>query len=60
MKYKVNLKEFIDACIGSGRYVETGLNLPKEEILEIETILNRYNDSVAKTKILKIMNKKYF
>ena len=49
-------KEFIDACISSGRYIEIGLNLSQEKILEIETILNKYDDSVAKTKILKIIN----
>lgn len=52
---KVKLKEFLDICISTGRYVETGLNLPQKNIIEIEDILNRYNDSTAKTKIKKLI-----
>jgi hypothetical protein len=48
-------KEFVEACISSGKYVETGLNLPKKYILEIEDIVNRYNDATAKTKIRKVI-----
>lgn len=56
MKTKTELKEFVDACINSGKYVETGFNLPHDKILEIEDILNRYNDSSARTKIRKLLN----
>lgn len=49
------MKEFIDDCISSGKYIETGLNLPQKAILEIEDILNRYNDTTAKTKIRKVV-----
>ena len=52
---KDKLKEFVDACISSGKYVEIGLNLPQKEILEIEDILNIYNDTTAKTKIRKVV-----
>jgi len=52
---KDKLKEFVDACISSGKYVETGLNLPQKEILEIEDIVHRYNDTTAKTKIRKVV-----
>jgi len=52
---KDKLKEFVDACISSGKYIETGLNLPQKEILEIEDIVNRYNDTTAKTKIRKVV-----
>jgi hypothetical protein len=54
MKTKTELKKFIDACISSGKYIETGFNLPHDKILEIENILNRYNDTTARTKIYKI------
>lgn len=52
---KDKLKRFVDACISSGKYVETGLDLPQKEILEIEDIVNRYNDTTARTKIRKIV-----
>jgi len=52
---KEKLDSFLDACISSGRHVETGLKLPQKEILEIEDALNKYNDSTAKTKIRKIV-----
>ena len=52
---KDKLKEFVDACISSGKYVETGLKLPQKEVLEIEDIVNRYNDTTAKTKIRKVV-----
>ncbi len=51
-------KEFVKDCISSGKYIETGLNLSKKEILEIEGILSRYNDRTAKTKINKILKNK--
>lgn len=49
------LKVFVSSCISSGKYIETGLNLPQAQILEIENILNRYNDATAKTKIRKVV-----
>lgn len=52
---KLKEKEFVKNCISSGRYIETGLNLSKKEILEIEDILDKYNDHTAKTKINKIL-----
>ena len=52
---KEKLKEFVDACISSGKYIETGLKLPQKDILEIEDIVNRYNDTTAKTKIRKVI-----
>ena len=55
MTTKKELKEFVDACISRGRYVETGLNLPQKEVLEIEDIVNRYNDTTARTKIRKVV-----
>jgi hypothetical protein len=55
---KNKLKKFIEDCINSGKYIEIGLNLPQEIILEIEDILNRYNDTTAKTKIRKIIKNK--
>lgn len=51
---KIQEKEFIDACIGSGRYIETGFKLKQDQILEIEDILN-----VSKTKIRKILKNNY-
>jgi hypothetical protein len=51
-------KELVKYCISSGKYIETGLNLSKKEILEIEDILNKYNDHTAKTKINKILKNK--
>tara|TARA_R110002124_G_C8931286_1_gene512026 strand:+ start:1935 stop:2180 length:246 start_codon:yes stop_codon:yes gene_type:complete len=52
---KEKLKDFVDACISSGKYIETGFKLPQKDILEIEDILNRYNDTTAKTKIRKVL-----
>lgn len=49
------LRDFVDACISSGKYIETGYKLPQKSILEIEDILNRYNDTTAKTKIRKVV-----
>lgn len=49
------LKEFVDGIISSGKYIEKGLNLQQKEILEIENILNKYNDTTARTKIRKII-----
>lgn len=53
---KTELKSFVNDCISSGKCVENSFNLNKEQILEIEDILNRYNDTTAKTKIRKIIN----
>ena len=55
MVSKNELKEFIDDCISTGRCVETTLKLTQSQILEIEDILNRYNDTTAKTKIRKVL-----
>ncbi len=48
-------KEFVDACISSGSYMELGFYLPHKSVLEIEDILNRFNDKTARTKINKIL-----
>lgn len=53
--FEINTFDFVDACISSGKYVETGLNLPQTAILEIEDIIYRYNDTTAKTKIRKVI-----
>lgn len=55
MKSNKKLNEFLDVCISTGSYVDTGLKLSEKEILEIEDILNRYNDTTARTKIRKII-----
>ena len=52
---KDQINEFLDACISSGRYVETGLNLKQELVLEIENILYKYNDTTARAKIRKLI-----
>lgn len=49
---KVN--EFLDACISSGKYIDI-IELPYEATLEIEDILNRFNDKTARTKIRKVL-----
>lgn len=48
------MKEFIDKCISSGKVV-SGYELSQEVILEIEDILNRFNDKTARTKIRKLL-----
>ena len=53
---KKELNEFVDACISSGKYIETGFNIPHDKILDIENILYRYNDTTARTKIRKVLN----
>lgn len=52
------LEVFINRCISSGKYIDGVLNLKQKQILEIEDILGRYNDSKAKTKIRKILESK--
>ena len=52
------LEVFINRCISSGKYIDGVLNLKQKQILEIEDILGRYNDSKAKTKIRKILEPK--
>ena len=49
--------KFINACVSSGKCVESDLNLTKEQVLEIDDIVNRYNDITAKTKISKVISK---
>lgn len=53
------LEIFINNCISSGKYIDGVLNLKQKQILEIEDILGRYNDSKAKTKIRKILEPKH-
>lgn len=48
-------EDFLDICISTGKYVETGLKLPHNVTIEIESILNKYNDSTAKTKIRRLL-----
>ena len=52
---KETINKFIEDCISSGKCVSTNINLSYENTLEIEDILNRYNDSTARTKIRKIL-----
>lgn len=52
---KTELRDFVDACISSGKYIETSFKLKQEDILEVEDILNRYNDTTAKNKIRKLV-----
>ena len=55
---KIELKEFLDNCISSGSVImSNNIKLSHSEILEIEDILNRFNDKTARTKIKKIINK---
>lgn len=53
---KIEINEFLDACIGSGKYIQTSFELTHEQIIEVEDILNRFNDKTARTKIRKILN----
>ncbi len=48
-------KDFIESCISSGKCIENNFDLSQKEILEIEDILNRFNDTTAKIKIRKII-----
>ncbi len=50
------MKEFINDSISSGKVVENeNIELTQSVILEIENILNTYNDTTARTKIRKIL-----
>jgi hypothetical protein len=53
MKNKIN--EFIEACISSGKVIITSsdIKLSHSDIIEIEDILNRFNDKAATLKIKK-------
>ena len=52
---KIDISEFIDSCISSGKYIECGLNLRQIHIVEIEHILYTYSDIVAERKIRKLI-----
>lgn len=53
---KTEMKEFINDSISSGKVVENeNIELTQSVILEIENILNTYNDTTARTKIRKIL-----
>lgn len=58
MVSKAILKKFLGDCISTGMYIPTkGIECSKEDILEIEEVLSRYNDTKARIKIIKILNR---
>lgn len=56
---KEQQKTFIDDCISSGKFVDYDgvTDFSIDTILEIEDILNRFNDKSARAKIRKILKK---
>lgn len=56
---KEQQKTFIDDCISTGKFVDYDevTDLSMDVILEIEDVLNRFNDTSARTKIRKILCK---
>ena len=56
MKITSEVKESIERFISSGMvgHISNNVNLTQNTVIEIEDILNRHNDSTARTKIRKI------
>ena len=55
------MKGFIEDCISSGKFIGDGscpVDVSQEDILEIEEVLNSYNDVTAKSKIKRLLTSK--
>lgn len=52
---KEKIIEFLNDCISSGACVSGHFDLDHDAIIEIEDILNRYNDTTARSKIRKLL-----
>ena len=57
---KIDFELFLDACTSSGCFIKThdNISLSHEVILELESLLDRYNDTKAKAKIKKLIKSK--